>query len=77
MKHSGKARKAAFRLILIALVPVVVAWGIGFAVPVVAHAIAPAITGLWVLFTVFTLYFFRDPEARVSQWLAWAEGCRP
>ena len=68
MKHSGKALKAAFRLILIALVVVVVILAIGaVALPKGGFSVAffGGLGALWVLFTAFTLYFFRDPDARV------------
>lgn len=67
MKHSGKARAAAIKLILLALVAALVVGGGGWllagAVP--SLRLAPALAGaLWLLFTAFTLYFFRDPTAR-------------
>jgi len=68
MKHSGKAAKAAFRLILIALVVLAVILGVGaVALPegAVKAELAGTSGGLWLLFTLFTLYFFRDPEAHV------------
>ena len=76
MKHSGKARKAGFKLILISLIVLAVIWALGtFAAAVVAFVAAVAvlltpvtITVLvvaWVLFALFTLYFFRDPKPRV------------
>jgi phosphatidylserine decarboxylase len=76
MKHSGKARKAAFRLILLSLIVLLVVWAIGsFSAVVVAFiaAIAVLLTPvlitvlivIWVLFAIFTLYFFRDPNPRV------------
>jgi phosphatidylserine decarboxylase len=68
MKHFGKARKAAYKLILFSLIVVglILATGIiatlfgGFVV-----AVTPFLVVLWLLFAVFTLYFFRDPNARV------------
>ena len=68
MKHSGKAIQAAFRLILIALVVAVVILAIGaVALPKgsLSTAWCAGVGALWLLFTLFTLYFFRDPEARV------------
>jgi phosphatidylserine decarboxylase len=76
MKHSGKARKAGFRLILVTLIALLVIWGLGtFTVAVVTFigAVAVILTPVtitvlvvvWVLFAIFTLYFFRDPNARV------------
>jgi phosphatidylserine decarboxylase len=67
MKHSGKARKAAFKLILIALVAVVVLLAMGVVATLFAAAIyvlIPILFILWILFAIFTLYFFRDPEGR-------------
>lgn len=67
MKHSGKARKAAFKIILFSLITLVVVWGliaIGAVLAAFAMAVAPFLILIWVIFTLFTLYFFRDPEAR-------------
>jgi phosphatidylserine decarboxylase len=68
MKHSGKARKAAFRLILIALIVLLVILAIG-AVAVPKGSLGLAFFGVfpavWAIFVLFTLYFFRDPDARV------------
>ena len=68
MKHSGKARKAAFKmifitLVLVALVPVigVLGWLIASAMVVVSVFLFL----LWCVFALFTLYFFRDPNAKV------------
>jgi phosphatidylserine decarboxylase len=72
MKHSGKARKAAFKLILWSFIAVVVLWGLAFFLVAAATAIGTFMVGitpvlfiLWIFFAVFTLYFFRDPEAKV------------
>jgi phosphatidylserine decarboxylase len=72
MKHSGKARKAAFKLLLISLIALVVVWALGFItaavtaiIAAVAVAITPVVIVLWFLFALFTLYFFRDPNPRV------------
>ena len=69
MKHSGKATKAALRLILIALVVLLVILALG-AVAIPRGSSGGVFFGvfavLWLLFAVFTLYFFRDPDARVS-----------
>lgn len=67
MKHAGIARRAALKLILLTLLVVL-------AVHVAAVHLLPntvevvltdAFSGLWVLFTIFTLYFFRDPTPKV------------
>src|SRR2546422_9172466 len=70
MKHSGKARKAAFKLILISMVAVLAVWeigtltvGVATVIFAIALAIAPFLAVVWVIFALFTLYFFRDPEA--------------
>ncbi len=76
MRHSGKARKAAFRLILLTLIVLLAVWALGAftaAVVAVIAAVAVVLTpvviavvvGVWVLFAIFTLYFFRDPNPRV------------
>jgi phosphatidylserine decarboxylase len=72
MKHSGKARKAGLKLILLSLIVLVVIWGLGaFGVAVAAIlaavgvAITPVVIVLWIAFALFTLYFFRDPTPRV------------
>ena len=64
MKHSGKARKAAFKLILISLIALIVIWALG-AFTAVAVAITPVLIVVWVLFAIFTVYFFRDPNPQV------------
>jgi phosphatidylserine decarboxylase len=72
MKHSGKARKAGFKLILISLIVLAVVWALGFItaavtaiIATIAVAITPIVIVAWILFALFTLYFFRDPKARV------------
>jgi phosphatidylserine decarboxylase len=69
MKHSGKARKAAFKLILISLIVLAVVWALGFITAAVTALIAavtvPVVVVVWILFALFTLYFFRDPRPRV------------
>ena len=65
MKHSGKAAQAALRLIWWTLVLLLAVLATG----VIAHFFSEVIAGLattlvavWVLFALFTFYFFRDPE---------------
>ncbi len=72
MKHSGRARRAAFKLILISLAVVLLVLGIGVFTTFVGTllaaamvAITPILVVVWVLFTLFTFYFFRDPTPRV------------
>jgi phosphatidylserine decarboxylase len=72
MKHSGKARRAAIKLILLSLIAVIVIWALGgftgtivAVLTAVALAVTPFVAVLWFVFAAFTLYFFRDPNARV------------
>lgn len=68
MKHSGKALQAAGRMLLWTFVIFCVVITLGFVAKLVGAFvlwIAAGLFGLWVLFAIFTLYFFRDPEAKV------------
>src|SRR5260221_179291 len=68
MKHSGRARKAAFKLILFSLITIGVILAIGIIAILAGTAIVtvwPLFVGLWLLFALFTLYFFRDPDPNV------------
>jgi phosphatidylserine decarboxylase len=69
MKYSGRARRAAFKLIFLSLIAGVVIWALiffGSLISTILSTIAiPALIILWLLFAVFTLYFFRDPTPRV------------
>jgi len=72
MKHSGKARKAAFKIIVISAIAVAAVWALGAIGTVIgaflvalAVAITPFVIALWILFAIFTVYFFRDPNPRV------------
>ncbi len=68
MKHAGKARRAAFKLILISLIAVLLVVVLGVVVAMIGTAIVaglPVLIALWLAFALFTLYFFRDPNARV------------
>src|SRR5262249_5485942 len=68
MKHAGRARQAALKLILWALVALILVLGAGVvAIYVVSafHYIAIGLVVLWLLFAGFTFYFFRDPHAKV------------
>jgi len=69
MKHSGKARKAAFRMIVLSLVAGFVIWaifmGATFIGTILSMAAVPVLIATWILFGVFTLYFFRDPTPTV------------
>jgi phosphatidylserine decarboxylase len=65
VKHSGKASNAALKLIALSAVGaaalVVAAW-VAAQLGNFILGIAGAIGGLWVLFVLFTFYFFRDPD---------------
>jgi phosphatidylserine decarboxylase len=68
MKHAGKARKAAFKLILISAILIGVMLAIGLAAAffgTIMIMVTPFVVGFWVLFALFTLYFFRDPSPHV------------
>lgn len=68
MRHSGKARKAAYRLILIALLVLFVILAVSaFVLPEgsLGLAIFGVFAAVWLIFALFTFYFFRDPDARV------------
>ena len=68
MKHSGQARKAAFKMLLITLILVLLIPVGGFLAAVVgfsAMALSGVLVAVWFVFALFTLYFFRDPDARV------------
>jgi phosphatidylserine decarboxylase len=66
MKHAGKARCAALKLIFLALIAACV---IGAAGWLFKAGVTPALAAgvIWLLFTVFTFYFFRDPTANTPQ----------
>ena len=61
MKHSGKASLAALRLIGLSAAGVVALIAGAF----VLHYLTWVLLGLWVLFTIFAFYFFRDPDPAV------------
>jgi phosphatidylserine decarboxylase len=65
MTHTGKAQKAAIRLILFTLGAVlgliVLGW-IAYLIGGVLAVLAEALGALWLFFAAFTLYFFRDPD---------------
>ena len=68
MKHSGKAALAALKLIALSgaagLVLLAVAW-LAAHIGAFIMAMAGGLGGLWVLFVIFTFYFFRDPDPAV------------
>jgi phosphatidylserine decarboxylase len=68
MKHAGRARQAALKMILWTLgllVAVMAAGLLAKYAPWLFSTLALCLLGLWVVFGLFTLYFFRDPEANV------------
>lgn len=65
MKHSGKAFKAAMRIIFWTLVLLLALFAAGVLATLLGSlvaAISTALVAVWVLFVLFTLYFFRDPN---------------
>jgi phosphatidylserine decarboxylase len=65
MKHSGKAAQAALRLIwwtLVLLLAVLAAGVVAHFFSEVIAGLATTLVALWVLFALFTFYFFRDPD---------------
>ena len=70
MKHSGKPLKAAFRIIFWTLVLLLALFAAGKLATLLGSAViavSSALVGLWILFVLFTLYFFRDPEPLANQ----------
>ena len=68
MKHAGKARQAGLKLILLALGAVLLLIVVGFLAKVIGTfvlTLSSTLAALWILFAIFTLNFFRDPDARV------------
>jgi phosphatidylserine decarboxylase len=70
MKHAGKAGQAGRRLIILSLVVLLVFIVGGALAAVVGSVIVAAATTfivLWILFAVFCINFFRDPEPITPQ----------
>ena len=69
MKNSGNALLAALRLIGLAAAAVLALLVVAFLAKVVGtfvlHYLTWTLVGLWVLFTGFAFYFFRDPDPLV------------
>jgi phosphatidylserine decarboxylase len=66
MKHAGKARSAALKIIVFSLGAVIVLLLVAFLAKTVAAfvlGLSSFLIVLWVLFAVFTFNFFRDPDA--------------
>lgn len=67
MKHAGKATRASFRLIYWSLVCVLGLMFAGVLARLLGQFVIEAagvLTGLWLVFCLFTIWFFRDPQAR-------------
>ena len=65
MKHSGKASLAGIKLVGLALAAVLVLLGaawLGEHLAAFVLEISSVLFGLWILFALFTFYFFRDPD---------------
>jgi phosphatidylserine decarboxylase len=68
MKHSGKARKSALKMIFVTLVLALLVPVMGLVATFVGLsmiAISWILVAFWCVFALFTLYFFRDPTPRV------------
>lgn len=68
MKHAGRARQAALKLILWSLAALLLVLAAGFVAKFLGWlfgAMVFFLVAVWVVFALFTLYFFRDPEANV------------
>jgi phosphatidylserine decarboxylase len=69
MKYKGKARRAAFKIILFSLIAGFVIWAIILVASLIGTVVAlssiPVLLVVWILFSLFTLYFFRDPNPQV------------
>lgn len=65
MNNAGRARKAAFKMIfwtLIVLLALIAAGIIAVFVGSIIAGLTSALIGVWVVFALFTLFFFRDPD---------------
>ena len=68
MKHSGKATQAAVKMLGWTFVLLFIILAMGLVAKFLGSliiAVSTALVLLWMLFAIFTLYFFRDPQARV------------
>jgi phosphatidylserine decarboxylase len=68
MKNSGKAAKAAQRMLLWTFIALAALAAMGILAVFVGPVMVTVALGMffvWVPFAVFTLYFFRDPDPRV------------
>ena len=65
MKHSGRAFRAAIKLIFWTLVLLLAVFAVGALASFLSLVIATvsiALITVWILFAIFSLYFFRDPD---------------
>lgn len=65
MSNAGRARKAAFKMIfwtLVILLALIAAGIIAVFVGSIIAGITTALVGVWVVFALLTLFFFRDPD---------------
>ena len=68
MKHSGKAWYAALKMVGwsgVVVVVLLIAAFLGKVIGALILGAAGVLAGIWVLFVLFTLYFFRDPDPMV------------
>jgi phosphatidylserine decarboxylase len=69
MKHSGKAAKAGFNILILSLLAALLLGGIGVLLARsldASDSVALVPVGfLWIAFAIFTLNFFRDPDPNV------------
>jgi phosphatidylserine decarboxylase len=68
MKNSGKASKAAWRMIgwtFAALVALLLLSFLAVLIGSLLITVYLGVAAVWVVFALFTLYFFRDPDPRV------------
>lgn len=68
MKHAGKASRAGTRVIVWTFVGLLVVTAVGLLAAFVGTFVAAAsgiLFGLWILLSLFCLWFFRDPNPRV------------
>ncbi len=65
MKHSGRAFRSAIKLIFWTLVLLLAVFAVGALASLLSLVIATvsiALITVWILFAIFSLYFFRDPD---------------
>jgi phosphatidylserine decarboxylase len=65
MMNSGKAFKAAVRMIVVTLIILAVVWLLGYLAYLIGAAVKLLpyyLFPLWIVFVLFVLYFFRDPD---------------